>query len=103
MGVTSTHILQKCYNQSMLLLLMGSMKLPCCHIFFVRETLGLDLFDECICDQRWTMQYYESNQRVFLTKGTSDSNSAQVSVPRPEKRKKVLSQTIHYILCMHLI
>ena len=62
-------------------------------IFFVRETLGLGLFDECFCDQRWTMQFYESNQRVFLTKGASDSNSAQVSVvPLPEKRKKVLSQ-----------
>ena len=71
----------------------------------MRETLGLDLFDECICDQRWTMQYYESNQRVFLTKGASDSNSAQVSVvPLPEKRKKsFVSGTIHYISCMHLI
>ena len=44
------------------------------------------------------MQYYESNQRVFLTKGASDSNSAQVSVvPLPEKRKKVLSQ-VQYII-----
>ena len=51
-----------------------------------------------ICDQRWTMQYYESNQRAFLTKGASDSNSAQVSVvPHPEKRKKVLSQ-VQYII-----
>lgn len=93
MGVTST----KCYNQCCCRLWV-SMKLPCCHIFFVRDTLGLDLFDECICDQRWTMQYYESNQRVFLTKGASHSNSAQVSVVTlPEKRKKVLSQ-VHYII-----
>ena len=64
----------------------------------MRETLGLDLFGECICDQRWTMQYYESNQRVFLTKGASDSNSAQVNaVPLPEKCKNVLSQ-VQYII-----
>ena len=87
MGVTSTHIFKNVTINQCCCRLWVSMKLPCCHIFFVRETLGLDLFDECICNQRWTMQYYESNQRVFLTKGASDSNSAQVSVVQSTSRK----------------
>ena len=70
----------------MLLPLMGINEIPCCHIFFVRETLGLDLFDECICNQCWTMQYYGSNQRVVLTKGASNSNSAQLIVVPFQKK-----------------
>ena len=98
MGVTFTHIFKNVTINQCCCRLWVLMKLPCCSIFIVRGTLGLDLFDECICDQRRTMQYSESNQCVFLTKGASHSNSAQVSVvPLPEKCKKVLSQ-VHYII-----
>ena len=104
MGVRSTHIFKNVTINQCCCRLWVSMKLPCCHIFFVRETLGLDLFDECICDQHWTMQYYESNQRVFLTKGTSDSNSAQVSVVSlPEKRKNVFCLRYNTLYFMHAL
>ena len=31
-----------------------SMKLPCRHIFMVREKIGADLFDSGLCAVRWT-------------------------------------------------
>ena len=54
----------------------------CCNDFFfvsgckeqlLNSSSLLDLLDECICDQHWTMQYYVFNQHVVLTKGVSDS------------------------------
>ena len=43
-----------------------SMHLPCCHILVARACLGLPLFDEELCDKRWSMEYYKSSQRVFV-------------------------------------
>jgi len=43
-----------------------SMWLPCRHILAVRMNLGLDLFDEALCNRRWSMDYYRLSQRVFL-------------------------------------
>jgi len=44
-----------------------SMLLPCKHIFKKREELGLDTYDESLCNERWTRKHYYSNQRLFLT------------------------------------
>lgn len=68
-----------------------SMRLPCRHILAVRESLGVNLFDEALCDGRWSMEYYKANQRIFLSpqEGTSSQVSV-ISVPAPKKR--ILSQ-----------
>ena len=39
-----------------------SMKLPCQHIFAAREMSNIDLFDESLCDMRWTASYYHRRQ-----------------------------------------
>ena len=43
-----------------------SMKLPCRHIFKVREELGVSLYDESLCNKRWTRNFYYGTQRVFV-------------------------------------
>lgn len=43
------------------------MKLPCRHILSVRSVLGLDLYDESLCDKRWTSSYFQESQRIFLS------------------------------------
>lgn len=42
-----------------------SSKLPCRHIFAVRRALHLPLFDEKLCNVRWTNDYYGRTQRIF--------------------------------------
>ena len=54
MGVMSTHIFKNAVT-------LGINEIAMLPHFFARENLGLDLSDECICDQHWTMQYYESS------------------------------------------
>ncbi|KAL1489942.1 hypothetical protein ABEB36_013866 [Hypothenemus hampei] len=44
------------------------MLLPCKHIFALRKHLGLSLFDKEIVNKRWTLEYYKSKQRVFITR-----------------------------------
>ena len=42
-----------------------SMKLPCRHILAVRSSLNLNVFDELLCDKRWSGDYYGASQCVF--------------------------------------
>ena len=76
-----------------------SMRLPCRHILAVRESLGVNLFDEALCDGRWSMEYYKANQRIFLSpqEGTSSQVSV-ISVPAPKKR--TLSQVTFCIFSL---
>jgi zinc finger SWIM domain-containing protein 3 len=43
-----------------------SMRLPCRHIFALRKSLGISIFEPNICEKRWTSEYYKSTQRIFL-------------------------------------
>lgn len=68
-----------------------SMRLPCRHILATRESLGMDLFDQSLCDRRWSADYYKSKQRIFLTEEEcSPSDVSVVSFSAP--KKKTLSQ-----------
>lgn len=42
-----------------------SMKLPCRHIFAIRVKTGLDIYNETLCDKRWSMDYYRESQSIF--------------------------------------
>ena len=41
------------------------MRLPCQHIFSVRNKLDQPLFDVTLCDKRWSATYYWSTHRMF--------------------------------------
>lgn len=69
-----------------------SIKLPCRHIFAARSTLGLDLFDEGLCDRRWSSDYFKSNQRIFLHNDICESAIDIIELPPPPPPKRVLSQ-----------
>ena len=73
-----------------------SMKLPCRHIFAARSKLGLELYDESLCSERWSAAYYKLNQRIFTLDDVLDESPieiAQVSSPK----KRALSQ-----VCMRI-
>lgn len=71
-----------------------SMRLPCRHIFAVRKACDLDLFDDKTCDKRWSMEYYMSSQRVFLS--NEDINHEVPVVNFAEPSRKILSQVLYY-------
>jgi zinc finger SWIM domain-containing protein 3 len=72
-----------------------SMLLPCRHIFALRRKLGTPLFDESLCNIRWTSKYYRENQRMFLDVSWSSSDSVQVT-QATSKPSRVLSQHQKY-------
>lgn len=41
------------------------MKLPCKHIFNKRKATNLSLYNEDVCDKRWTKNYYYKSQVIF--------------------------------------
>ncbi len=73
-----------------------SMKLPCRHVLAVRVNLGFDLFDEDLCDNRWSLSYYKSKQRIFLDGQEHDSSLSVVTVAPPPK--KLLSQVCALVI-----
>lgn len=42
-----------------------AMSLPCRHMFALRAMLVKPLFDENLCEKRWTLVYYRGTQRFF--------------------------------------
>ena len=62
------------------------MKLPCHHILAFRVILEKPVFDGNLCDSRWTSQYYQETQRIFIaflpTPTVSDVTFSQIKKQR---------------------
>ena len=69
-----------------------SMKLPCRHIFAMRMEMKLDVYDESLCDRRWTMEYYRESQRIFNHTDIEDDVSSVEVLELPAPKSKSLSQ-----------
>ena len=74
-----------------------SMRLPCCHILFVRESLGMHLFEEVLCDHRWTLEYYKFCHSLLCSESPKMLSASITEVPS-KKNSKVLSQ-VHNMYC----
>lgn len=72
-----------------------SMKLPCRHILAVRLRVGKELFEEALCDPRWSSGYYKEKQRIFCSDTPDDSPSVAI-VQLPVPRKRTMSQVLSY-------
>ncbi|XP_062522977.1 zinc finger SWIM domain-containing protein 1-like [Corticium candelabrum] len=62
-----------------------SMRLPCRHILSARADIGMSLFNEELCDKRWTLHYFKSMHRVFSKDFAS--NQSTVSLVTSSLRK----------------
>lgn len=62
-----------------------SMLLPCEHLFRCRKEENLTLFEDTLCDQRWTKKYYRTKQRVFS--GSVNKGTKAVSIDKMTSRK----------------
>ena len=78
-----------------------SMRLPCRHILAARANAKLDMFSESLCDKRWSLPYYKSQQRVFLADDhvTTEADISVVTFSSPKKR--ILSQVKVYLNILH--
>ena len=65
-----------------------SMLLPCWHIFALRSRLNQPLFDEGICNKRWSATYYQSTHRMFSEHSAASPTVTVVSA----KHWQALSQ-----------
>ena len=70
-----------------------SILLPCRHIFALRKQLKQPLYDQSLCNSRWTSEYYQKTQRLFLD--TSCAASANVHEVT-SKSTRTLSQHQKY-------
>ena len=71
-----------------------SIKLPCRHLSALQQKLCLPLFDTSLCDKRWSSEYYQSTQRLFITSDSSKPILDQPSVTTTSTKEdiKILSQ-----------
>lgn len=69
-----------------------SMRLPCRHILAVRSELNLDVFDDNLCDGRWSLEYYTASQRIFQEEEEPTTSFCVDVVKLPPPRKRTLSQ-----------
>ena len=78
-----------------------SMLLPCHHIFALRKKLKKPLYDPNLCNNRWTISYYESTQGIFtaavpepsLTLTTSKLKSGRKLIQNDKYRKGLVLTT----------
>ncbi|XP_038062975.1 uncharacterized protein LOC119733644 [Patiria miniata] len=80
-----------------------SMQLPCRHIFAVRLSKDLPVYDASLCPERWTLAYYYKNHRVYMDDTRSEhqeqQNECDVTVhstANHSQRKAVLSEQQKY-------
>jgi len=57
----------------------SSMSLPCRHIFGLRRLLNVQLYEESLCNQRWTREFYRQTQRLFSSTTAQPTISVAVS------------------------
>ena len=79
-----------------------SMKLPCRHILAVRSKLNMEVFDEVLCDKRWSSDYYKASQRIFQDEVVQPELPSTSVIELPAPRKKTLSQVNFHLsnLCV---
>ena len=45
---------------------VSAMRLPCRHILYMRRCRNISEYDESLCAERWKLQHFIDNQRVFV-------------------------------------
>ena len=88
--VHSSRGVEKVSNNSCTCLFFSCMRLPCRHIFAVRQTTSENMYDESLCDIRWTNDFFKNNQRIFSKSFTVDNEPVVVQVIR--KKHKILNK-----------
>lgn len=58
----------------------------------VRSRLNLNIFDETLCDKRWSADYYRASQRVFQDVEVSQDSFTFDVIELPAPKKRTLSQ-----------
>ena len=66
------------------------MRLPCRHIFAVRQAAGENMYDKSLCDIRWTSDFFKNNQCIFSKSFTVDDEPVTIQVIR--KKHKILNK-----------
>jgi len=81
-----TDVLEKTTENNCSCLFYNSMRLPCRHIFNLRKKQSLSLYDNSLCDERWTRNYYYQNQRVFKNVEVTDSDNTTMTTLYKKKK-----------------
>jgi len=91
---TKTDVLEKTTKNNCTCLFFNSMRLPCRHIFNLRKKQSLSLYDNSLCDERWTRNFYYQNQRVFKNVEVLEdinTDNDNTTITTLYKKKKILT------------
>lgn len=88
--VETSHGLKAISTTSCECIFNTAMSLPCRHIFALRELRNEPVFDESLCNRRWSMEFYKSSQRVFINDGTHDI-SISLTSEEDHRKNRVLT------------
>lgn len=83
------YVLEKTTENNCSCLFYNSMRLPCCHIFSLRKKQSLSLYDNSLCDERWTRNFYYQNQRVFKNVEVINTDNDNTIMTTLYERKKI--------------
>ena len=85
---------------------VSAMRLPCCHVLFMRRRKVISEYDETLCAERWKLQHFIDNHRVyrknelenqFSPQYLQDSSSIEFAEHSShESRSRVLSEQEKY-------
>lgn len=70
---------------------VSAMRLPCCHVFSMRRRKGITEYDETLCAERWKLQYFTENHRVYNHK--PNHSSLEADFPTVQVTKQSGSRT----------
>ena len=73
----------------------------------VQGRLGIDLFDEELCDKRWSFCYYKETQRIFQSSDSANTSShdfqpvtiAELPVSKKRPKSQVYGCFIYWSKC----
>ncbi|XP_071963768.1 zinc finger SWIM domain-containing protein 3-like [Antedon mediterranea] len=74
----------------------SAMQLPCRHIFAVRSIEGQDLFDEELCNPRWSIEYYKEKHALNDEIESSIYNLDNEVVEEAQQEVTIITQAEKY-------
>ena len=86
--VHSSRGVEKVSRNSCTCLFFSTMRLPCRHIIAVRQAAGENMYDESLCDIRWTNDFFKNNERIFSKSFTVDDEPVAIQVIRKKRKLK---------------
>lgn len=92
LNCTQVTVLENTTQNSCSCNFFNSMKLPCSHIISKRRLTNNLIYDEQLCDKRWTRNYYLRSQSIFKKQESKNATDVHIEVQTNKKSNLFTAQ-----------